>query len=267
MKSAGHVLETVRERRMGRANLTRLLDDLETRDVVNGTTIYARPGCFHIPAILYGRTSPAGRETSGEGAPDALVRNAPKIEGSETGSVVFWSEGSVLAILPPFPVERDQVLDGWDASTLRTLLSREYMLGVVLLRLGRFAVGVFQGDMLLSSKTDTRYVKGRHSAGGQSQKRFERIREKQARELFDKTCTIVREKFTPYEDRLDYILLGGEKFTLQGFLKRCDYLNRLSPRILGRTLNIRDPKHVALEGVIETVWESRVLTFEGHDQC
>ncbi len=260
MKSADHVLETARERRMGRASLTRLLNDLETRDVVNGTTIYARPGCFRIPTLTCGRTPPC------EDVTETLVRNAPKLEGSETGSVVFWSEGSVLAILPPFPVESDQVLDGWDASPLRTLLGREYMLGVVLLRLGRFAVGVFQGDVLLSSKTDTRYVKGKHSAGGQSQKRFERIREKQAQELFDKTCTIVREKFAPYEDRLDYILLGGERFTLQGFLKRCDYLSRLSPRILGRTLNVRDPKHVALEGVIETVWESRVLTFEGHDQ-
>ena len=261
MKSTDHVLEAVRERSINRANLTRLLNDLETRDVVNGITVYARPGHFHIPPPTYGHTSPRGS------APEALVRSAPRLENSVTGSVVFWSEGSVLAILPPFPVEHEQVLDGWDASPLRTLLSREYMLGVVLLRLGRFAVGVFQGDVLLSSKTDTRYVKGRHSAGGQSQKRFERIREKQAQELFNKTCTVVVEKFAPYGDRLDYIILGGERFTLQEFLKRCDYLNRLSPRILGRTLNIREPKHVALEGVIETVWESRVLTFEGYDQC
>lgn len=261
MKSANHALETVRERPINRANLARLLDGLETRDVVNGITVYSRPGHFHIPTPTYGHTPLRGS------APEALVGNAPRLESSATGSVVFWSEGSVLAVLPPFPVEGDVVLDGWDASPLRTLLSREYMLGVVLLRLGRFAVGVFQGEALLSSKTDTRYVKGRHSAGGQSQKRFERIREKQVQEIFDKTCTVVREKFTPYEDRLDYILLGGERFTLQGFLKSCDYLSRLSPRILGRTLNIREPKHEALERVIETVWESRVLTFEGYGQC
>ena len=259
MKSADHILETVRERPMSRANLTRRLNDLETRDVVNGITIYARPGYFRIPTLPYGHASPSG------GAPEALVRIAPRLENSETGAVVFWSEGSSTIILPPFPVQSDQVLDGWDVSPLRTLLNREYVLGVVLLRLGRFAVGVFQGEELLSSKTDTRYVKGRHSAGGQSQKRFERIREKQAQELFYKTCTVVRERFTPYEDRLDYIILGGERFTLQGFLKRCDYLNRLSPRILGRVLNIREPKHVTLERSIETVWESRVLTLEGYD--
>ena len=247
---------------MSRANLTRLLNDLETRGVVNGITVYARPGCLLIPTLSYKHTSPSGRETRGEGVPEALDRIAPRLESSETGAVLFWSEGTGLAVLPPFPVERDQVLDGWDASPLRTLLNREYMLGIVLLRLGRFAVGVFRGEALLSSKTDTRYVKGRHSAGGQSQKRFERIREKQVQEIFNKTCTVVKEKFTPYEDQLDYILLGGERFTLQGFLKRCDYLSRLSPKILGRILNIREPKHVALERCIETVWESRVLTIE-----
>ena len=262
MKSADHVLETVRERRMSRANLTRLLNDLDTRDVVNGVTVYARPGYFHVPTLSYGHTSPSGRESKGESVTEAPGQFSPRLEKSETGGVVFLSETSRLAVLPPFPVERDQVLDGWDTSPLRALLNREYMLGVVLLRLGRFAVGVFRGEALLSSKTDTRYVKGRHSAGGQSQKRFERIREKQAQELFDKTCTVVKEKFTPYEDRLDYILLGGERFTLQGFLKRCDYLGRLSPKILGRRLNIREPKHVTLERGIETVWESLVLSFE-----
>ena len=262
MKSDDHVLETVQERRMSRANLTRLLDDLETQDVVNGVTIYAKPGYFHIPTLSYRHPYPSGREIKGEGVSEVLNQIAPRLEKSATGAVVFSSESSTLAILPPFPVEHDQMLDGWDASHLRTLLNREYMLGVVLFRLGRFAVGVFQGEALLSSKTDTRYVKGRHSAGGRSQKRFERIREKQAQELFNKTCDIVKEKFTPYEDQLDYIILGGERFTLQGFLKRCDYLSGLSSKILGRILNIREPKHVTLERVMETVWESRVLSIK-----
>ena len=160
MKSTDHALETVRERSISRGNLTRLLDDLEKRDVVNGTTIYSRPGHFNIPTPTCGHTSLRGS------AQEAMVRTVPRLEGSVTGSVVFWSEGSGLAVLPPFPVERNEALNGWDASPLRTLLSREYMLGVVLLRLGRFAIGVFQGETLLSSKTDTRYVKGRHSAGG-----------------------------------------------------------------------------------------------------
>ena len=262
MESASHIPEVAPERRISRANLERLLRDMEARDVINGITIYARAGqlqeCLHAP-----------RGRNGGGL-EELMQLAPRAEKSETGAVVFWSDGfalegsspkgSRLIILPPFPVERDELLEGWDVSQLRTLLAREYVLGVVLLRLGRFAVGVFRGEALVSSKTDTRYVKGKHSAGGRSQKRFQRIREKQVQEIFDKTCSVVREHFTPFEDQLDYIFLGGERFTLQGFLKRCDYLQRLTPKILSRVLNVREPKHQALQGVIETIWESRMLS-------
>ena len=250
----GVLSEIVQERRISRANLQHLLSDLETRDVVNGITIYARAGHFRECLHMLQDRDAKGLEE--------LEQLDPRIEKSETGAAVFWSEDSRLVILPPFPLERDQLLAGWDVSQLRALLSREYVLGVVLLRLGRFAVGVFRGEALLSSKTDTRYVKGRHSAGGQSQKRFERIREKQVREIFDKTCTVVRGQFAPFEDELDYILLGGERFTLQGFLKRCEYLQKLSPKTLGRVLNVREPKHQALKQVIETIWESQVLSVQ-----
>ena len=262
MGNGSHVYPTgpasVQERRLSKADLEGLLGRLETRDVVNGTTLYVGPGRFQ---------DCLQRLSNGDGDwPERLSGLPPGVEKSETGSVIFWSEDSRTIILPPFPVERDQLLEGWDASQLRALLARDYLLGVVLLRLGRFAVGVFRGQALLTSKTDTRYVKGRHSAGGQSQKRFERIREKQIQEIFDKTCSVVKERFAPYEDQLDYILLGGERFTLQGFLKRCDYLQRLSPRILGRTLNVREPKRDALEGTIGTIWESRVLTITCRDR-
>ena len=226
------------------------MKDLEAQDVKDGLTVYARAG--GASEYLYGALSRNGQA-------EELGELGPRIARSDTGAVAFWSQGSKLVILPPFPVEQDQVLAGWEASQLRALLAKQYVLGVVLLRLGRFAVGVFCGEELVASKTDTRYVKGRHSAGGQSQKRFERIREKQIQGIFDKTCSVVREKFGPFEGQLDYIFLGGERFTLKGFLKRCEYLQKLSPKILGRVLNVREPKRKALDSVVDIIWESQVL--------
>ncbi len=236
------------ERRIGRPGLIKLLDDLEGRFPDGATTVYSRQGGFQVQG------PPAGA------GGDALERLAAAAERSETGAIAFWSEDRVLAVLPPFPVEHDRTLAGWDASPLRELVAREYLLGVVLLRLGRFAVGVFRGNTLLTSKTDTRYVKGRHSAGGTSQKRFARIREKQIQEMYRKTCEVTQARLGPFEADLDYIFLGGEKFTLQGLVKACDYLRRLSPKIHGRVLNVREPRLRALEGAIEAVWESRVLS-------
>ena len=64
------------------------------------------------------------------------------------------------------------------------LLERKRCVGVFLLRLGGFSVGLLRDGYVVDSKTDRRFVKNRHRKGGQSQRRFERIREKQIHELF-----------------------------------------------------------------------------------
>lgn len=245
--------EALRERRLGRAALGRLLDELEASDVAGPVTLYATPG-----GVEQGLRS----LERGGGAPDQLGQLAPRLEGSDTGAVVFTSANACWAILPPFPVEHDLTIDGWDGSQLRSMLAKDYVVGVVLIRLGRYAVGVFQGEALVASKTDTRYVKGRHSAGGTSQKRFARIREKQVQLMYEKTCSVTRQILSTYEHRLDYILLGGEKFTLQGFRKECPYLQGLSSKVLGRVLNVREPNLAALKGCGETIWESRVVSIQ-----
>ena len=77
--------------------------------------------------------------------------------------------------------------------------------------------------------------------------------------MYEKTCSVTQQILAPYEDRLDYIILGGEKFTLQGFRKECPYLQGRSSKVLGRVLNVRDPNLAALKGVAGTIWESRVV--------
>ena len=117
---------------------------------------------------------------------------------SDTGVVGLRAGSQGLIIIPPFPVLAGQLLSQWDAAPLLQLLAAEYTIGVVLLRLGRFSVAVYHGQKLVSSKTDARYVKGRHKAGGTSQRRFERIREGQMRRIYDKTCLAVRAQFEPH---------------------------------------------------------------------
>jgi peptide subunit release factor 1 (eRF1) len=142
---------------------------------------------------------------------------------------------------------------------LRSLLSEPRSVGVVLLRLGRYAVGVFEGERLVDSKTGQRFVKGRHSAGGTSQQRFARRREKQAREMFDKACEVARARFEPVEQDLDHIFLGGDRHTLGAFLKRCPYLRRLEDRTMKRLLPVARPGQAALEAMAREILKSQVL--------
>ena len=133
---------------------------------------------------------------------------------SDTGLAGFRSGFRGVVVVPPFPLTGSYFSTGWDIAPLTELLKAHFTIGVVLLRLGRFSVAVYEGQNLISSKTDSRYVKGRHSAGGTSKQRYVRIREGQIHRLYDKTCQAVRDQFGPYYDRLDYVFLGGESQTL-----------------------------------------------------
>ena len=178
---------------------------------------------------------------------------------SETGLALFVGDERVTAVAPPFPLPLVRP-NAFDA--IRDLMAARLKIGVVLIRLGRYAVGVLEGDTLVASKTATRYVKNRHRAGGSSQRRFERSRERLIRELFDKTCQVARDIISPHLESLDYVMLGGDKVIVRRFVDRCDYLKRLEDRTLARRLPVDQPSQRALEGIGREVWKSRVLMFQ-----
>jgi hypothetical protein len=235
---------------MTRSRLERWLAELEQPEGER-IALYVKPGQLAPYLLSIGHEHGGWLREAGD-LPASLAE-------SETGLVLFWSDDAKYVLLPPFPVDLNQSFSAWDASCLRELLDRRYLLGVVLLRLGGYSVGVFEGDRLLTSKTGTRFVKGRHKAGGQSQRRFARRREEQIRELFDKACSVVAAKFADYEERLDYVFLGGDRLTLLSFLKRCEYLQGLSGKTMGRVLNVAKPRYEALRNAPSQIWKTRVF--------
>ena len=181
---------------------------------------------------------------------------------SDTGVAIFVSAERIVAVQPPVPLTVDVRADGSLAMPLRELFGSSPTIGVVLLRLGRYAVAVLRGDKLLATKTDSRYMKNRHRAGGQSQRRFARSRERLIRELYDKTCEVTRSVFEPYLGEMEHVMLGGERSTLDGFAKRCHLMHNLEPKTLSRRLSVNRPNQKALEGIAYEVWKSRVTFFE-----
>jgi len=57
--------------------------------------------------------------------------------------------------------------------------------GLLLVRKGGFAVAVVRGTEVVSSKVGRRHVQGKTKAGGQSQQRFARRRDNQARQAYE----------------------------------------------------------------------------------
>jgi hypothetical protein len=123
----------------------------------------------------------------------------------------------------------------------------ERTVGVFLVRLGGFAAGVFTGSppQLAASKTGSRLVHGRSAAGGWSQHRFARRREKQAAEALDAAVGAAVAVFAQ-APRLDAVVLGGDKRAVAAI--RDD--SRLAPYTklaTGRFLTVPDPKLAVLK--------------------
>ncbi len=234
--------------------ITRLLESCAPAGDLPVSALYLRPG--------QGQRFLQAQGTEGRAWWERLSGMDRSILASDTGLAALRSGSQGLVILPPFPLLEGGVSPFWNTRPLFALLETEYTIGVILLRLGRFSVAVFQGRELLTAKTDARYVKGRHAAGGTSQKRYQRIREGQVRRLYDKTCAAVQVQFGSVAKDVDFVLLGGDKFTLEGFLKVCPYLERQRDKILDRRLNVRDPKRDTLEDVAGMLSECRVYPLE-----
>ena len=99
------------------------------------------------------------------------------------GLVIFSAPSQVITIQPAFPILEGLYSEGVLVYPLLRQINNDLTVAVILLRLGRYAIGVLRGEELISSKTGSRYVKNRHKAGGSSQRRFARSRERLTRAL------------------------------------------------------------------------------------
>lgn len=194
-----------------------------------------------------------------------LVETLRASRPGETGLCIFSGAESTLSVLPPFPVKRDEEHDGFAPGPLMDLLGRDRTVLVILIRLGHYSVGVLKGERVLASKSGTRYVKSRHRAGGSSQRRFERSRERLVREFYDRVCRTtddLLDKIGSAGD-VEFVMYGGEGGTVRGFRDRCDLPRLVRPRSLSRLLDVHRPGHAAMQSIGRQVYSSTLLFLEG----
>ncbi len=177
---------------------------------------------------------------------------------SPNGAVVLWGGAQKKMILPPFPIRDSVMLAGYETEHLKSLLQQDYTIGVVLIRLGSYGIGVCKGDKLISSKVGTGLVHGRHRQGGSSSHRFERHRDKQIETFFNRVCGHVQEQFNPYVKSLDYLVYGGAWETVQLFIKYCPLLGKLNKPVLPALSDTPEPRQAVLEKAIGRIWASTV---------
>ena len=240
---------TSRQFRLSRPRTLALLGALEeTGDA--GVSVFLPPGLSpaHIND-LFSKTLPGA----------AIPVDAAEIAaGSRTGAAIVWGTSRRLLIQPPFPLKEQLITPGCDVGPLRALLEQRFTIALVLVRLGAFAVGVWHGEELVASKTGTGLVHGRHRKGGQSQRRFERRREKQADVFLDRVCGHVQGLLGPYVPGLDYLVHGGARTTIRSLQQVCPFLRQFQEHTLPPLLDIPRPRRAVLETAIDDVLSSRI---------
>ncbi len=219
-----------------------------------------------VAAVRFPGWSDSFAERHGGGLPDASLAL------SRNGDVVIFTapDGAVAECHPPFPPVPGELPAEAGAITkaIAAHALRPRTVGVLLVRLGGYAAGVFTGSppRLAASKTGSRPVHGRSAAGGWSQQRFARRREKQASEALQAAADAAVAIFGGWGasqvrsggvitarggdagsgPRLDAVVLGGDKRAIADLAAD----HRLAPYLAlatDRFLTVPDPRRAVLE--------------------
>jgi Actinobacteria/chloroflexi VLRF1 release factor len=179
--------------------------------------------------------------------------------------IVHGADGCIAECHPPFPpLPAGSTGSGPE---LAAHASAARVVAVLLVRLGGYAAGIFTGPdaRLAASKVGSRLVHGRSAAGGTSQHRFARRREKQANEALAAAAECAVRVFGPYAAELDAVVLGGDKRAMAA-LREDTRLQPYFELAVERFLTVPDPRLNVLQATPRAFRAIRIrLTEEAGD--
>lgn len=134
-------------------------------------------------------------------------------------------------------------------------------IGLLLARKSAMAVGIADGEQLVVSKVETRYVQGRTAAGGWSQQRFARRRDNQTKAALGDAADLAVRLLLPEAGTLAALVCGGDRRAVDTVLAD----RRLAPLLplrAERLLDVPEPRHAVLVDAVGAARAVRVLVRE-----
>ncbi|MGB2875431.1 MAG: acVLRF1 family peptidyl-tRNA hydrolase [Gaiellaceae bacterium] len=191
-------------------------------------------------------------------------RLAP-LEG-EPGRAVYRDDAvrvetaaETITVRPPFGLAHEGEYETVELGPLFEALAQDRVVAAVLVRLGGYAFGVFEGERLVASKVGSRFVKGKHKKGGSSSNRFRRRREEQARALIEEAAETAVRVLEPWRERVEFVALGGDR-TAVGQVLAEPRLFWLADRAVPRFFTVPDPRQRDLERLPYDLYAAEVTT-------
>lgn len=172
---------------------------------------------------------------------------ASTVEQSLDGITLTAPDGAVAACALPLDERFEDEVEPEDL--VETFLERaaaEHVVAVLVVRKGAFAIGVFRGAKLVASKVDTTYVQGRTAAGGWSQQRYARRREKQAKQALKKATDAAARVLVPHIGEIESVVAAGDRRTVADALadKR---LVALRQKMVPLVMDVGEPRLATLK--------------------
>lgn len=195
------------------------------------------------PAAGGGRRLGVPPERLGRWLDGVAERHGPFVEVTSVGPSVHitCADATTVTLDPPF----DWTPGPAPLTSLTTAAGEPRRAAVLLVRRGRWAVGVFDGDQLVVSKVDARQVQGRTAAGGWSQQRFARRRGNQTDAVVDHAVETAVRVLLPHAASVVALFTGGDRGLVDEVLAD----RRLAPLAALRrepALDVGDPTKAVL---------------------
>jgi len=137
---------------------------------------------------------------------------------------------------PPQPIQsfRYHCDSAFLTEPLAEMLTDQGLYGLLVLDRREANVGWLRGKRIVPVKSTTSLVPGKQRKGGQSQRRFERLRLEAIDKFYQEVGEMANDLFVPERHELDGVLVGGPSPTKEEFLDG-DYLHHeIQQKVIGK---------------------------------
>lgn len=234
-------------------------------------TVYVPPGkqisdALNLLRNEYGTASNIKSNVTRKNVLDAIVKAQQKLklfkDPGEKGIVVFTGallpEGAApgtermesYVVVPPEPIRifLYRCDSRFHTEHLQEMLREKEAYGILLVDANNATIATLQGKHLEIVMQMHSGVTGKTRAGGQSSRRYERLRDMQLNEYYTRVAGHANDVFLPMEN-LKGIILGGPGPTKYDFQKG----NYLNYQLQNKIIDVVDTAYVEEQGVKEVV--------------
>jgi peptide chain release factor subunit 1 len=167
-----------------------------------------------------------------------------------TGKGIGTEKIEIFTITPPKPVQINlyRCDDHFWIDHIKEMLKDDKVIGVIAIDTQETGLGILTGDRWQTIETLTSGVAGKHRQGGQSARRFERLRDNELNEYYHRVADYAQKIFID-QFNVKGLIIGGPGPTKDNFVKE-EYLDY---RLQNNVISILDTSYTGDEGVREII--------------